>query len=606
MPRQLEREVLIDVALGNEPADAVILGGRVVDVHTAQIRNEGVAIKNGRIAAVGDVGYTIGDDTEVIEADGQYLSPGLVNPHLHQWHTYTNCTVFALTNLLHGTTAIADGFYGHAILTGIKSVRFFLDELLATPVKPIFLAPTMAYTQNRFLGLPLSPNAPSPQDIFDMLDWPETVGIEETGYELIFDKARRDPVILEVIEETLRRGKIVTGHGAGLTGDRQMNAFVAAGLMNDHEIVGADEARRKAELGLTAHIREGAGCEDTAEVVKAITELGLSSRAFNLCSDVVTTEAMLEKGAQDNGIRVAIRHGLSPMAAIQMSTIQPAEFFRVNHDIGSITPGRYADIVFVEDLDSFKISRVMANGQIWVDGGKIVRDTPQPEYPSYLYETMNVKRPVTSEDFRVEAGADAGTAVVRAIAITAGSLVSEEEHEELAIDGGNVKADAARGINKVAMIDRVAGTGDIGVAFVKGFGLRDGAIGTSADVFNQQIVVVGASEEDMAVAANKIAEMGGGFVAVRDGEVVADFPTPLNGIVSDLGYEETETRIAELLAVWRDMGCELDTPQINLEFITLVTIPRLRISTKGLAVVGADSYEFVDAVVSTNATAGAR
>jgi adenine deaminase len=141
------------------------------------------------------------------------------------------------------------------------------------------------------------------------------------------------------------------------------------------------------------------------------------------------------------------------------------------------------------------------------------------------------------------------------------------------------------------------------VAFVKGFGLRDGAIGSSANVFNQQIVVVGASEEDMAVAANAIAEMGGGFVAVRDGSVVADFPTPLNGIVSDLDFEQTKARIDELLAVWRDMGCELTTPQINLEFITLVTIPELRISTKGLATVSSDSYEFVDVVVST--TSGA-
>jgi adenine deaminase len=604
--RQLEREALVDVALGNEPADTVILGGRLVDVHTAQIRNEGVAIKNGRVAALGDVGYTRGDDTEVIEADGSYLVPGLVNPHLHQWHTYTNCTVFALTNLLHGTTAVADGFYGHAILTGIKSVRFFLDELLATPVKPIFLAPTMAYTQNRFLGLPLSPNAPSPEDLFTMLDWPETVGLEETGYELLFDKERRDPVILEIIEEALRRGKVVTGHGAGLTGDRELNAFVAAGLMNDHEIVGADEARRKAELGLVAHIREGAGCEDTSQVVRAITELGLSSRAFNLCSDVVTPEAMINTGSQDNGIRVAVRNGLSPLTAIQMSTIQPAEFFRVNHDIGSITPGRHADIVFVDDLADFSISRVMANGKVWVSEGKLVQEATQPEYPSWLYETMHLQRPVTAQDLRVEVPAGDTVATVRTIAISAGSLVSVEQQEDLAVQDGNVKPDAERGINKVAMIDRVAGSGDVGISFVQGFGLRDGAIGCSANVFNQQIVVVGANEEDMAVAANAIAEMGGGFVAVLDGKVVADFPTPLNGIVSDLPYDESEARVDNLLSVWRSMGCELTTPQINLEFITLVTIPELRISTKGLAIVGTDSYEFVETVVSSGVGAGSR
>jgi adenine deaminase len=464
----------------------------------------------------------------------------------------------------------------------------------------------MAYTQNRFLGLPLSPNAPSPEDLFTMLDWPETVGLEETGYELLFDKERRDPVILEIIEEALRRGKVVTGHGAGLTGDRELNAFVAAGLMNDHEIVGADEARRKAELGLVAHIREGAGCEDTSQVVRAITELGLSSRAFNLCSDVVTPEAMINTGSQDNGIRVAVRNGLSPLTAIQMSTIQPAEFFRVNHDIGSITPGRHADIVFVDDLADFSISRVMANGKVWVSEGKLVQEATQPEYPSWLYETMHLQRPVTAQDLRVEVPAGDTVATVRTIAISAGSLVSVEQQEDLAVEDGNVKPDAERGINKVAMIDRVAGSGDVGISFVQGFGLRDGAIGCSANVFNQQIVVVGANEEDMAVAANAIAEMGGGFVAVLDGKVVADFPTPLNGIVSDLPYDESEARVDNLLSVWRSMGCELTTPQINLEFITLVTIPELRISTKGLAIVGTDSYEFVETVVSSGVGAGSR
>jgi adenine deaminase len=187
---------------------------------------------------------------------------------------------------------------------------------------------------------------------------------------------------------------------------------------------------------------------------------------------------------------------------------------------------------------------------------------------------------------------------VRVIVITDGSLVSLEEHAELAVVDDNLQPDPEAGIAKIAMIDRVSGSGDIGVAFVKGFGITEGAIGSSANVFNQQVVVVGMSDEDMAVAANAIVEMKGGFVAVRDGEVVAKFPTPLNGIVSDLDLDQTRTAIDDLLAQWRAMGCRLATPQINLEFVTLVTIPELRISTKGLALVRADSYEFVDVLVT--------
>ena len=165
----LEREALIDVAMGYEPADAVIENGRVVNVHTGTVAPEGVAIKGERIAAVGDVGYAVGAGTKVIDAGGRFLVPGLIDPHCHQWHTYANSTVFAACRLLHGSTTIVDGFYGHAIVNGMRASRFFLDELLATPVKPLFVTPTMCYTQNRGIGFPASPNAPSIEDLRESL-----------------------------------------------------------------------------------------------------------------------------------------------------------------------------------------------------------------------------------------------------------------------------------------------------------------------------------------------------------------------------------------------------------------------------------------------------
>jgi adenine deaminase len=590
------RAALIDVAMGYEPADAMIVGGRLIDVHTGTIRDDDVAIKDGRIAAVGAVDYTRGDATTVIEGDGEYLVPGLVDPHLHQWHTYTNSTVFAAANLLHGTTAVCDGFYGHAILTGVRSVRFFLDELKATPVKPLFVVPTLCYTQNRFLGIPASPNAPAIADLHEMLDWDETVGVEETGYELLLEPERRDVELLAFLEAALRKGAVISGHGAGLPSERAVNAYLAAGVANNHELVARAEARRQAELGLVALIREGASCSDVREVAQAITADGLESRAFLLCPDVVTTEAMFDVGQQDECIRVAIANGLTPMQAIQLSTIQPAEHLRVEHDVGVLTAGRHADVVFVDDLDRFSIRRVVANGELVVQHGELLWDARQPDYPAWLYETMNVPRRLVPDDFRV-AAPGAGAAQVRVIVIRDGSLECDEAIETLPVVGGAVQPDPERGIDKIAMVDRVFGTGEIGVGFVRGFGLRAGAIGTSANVFNQNVVVVGAGDDELAAAANAIVDLKGGFVAVRGGRVEADFPTPLNGIVSDLGYAETRARIARLIAAWRALGCELETPQINLEFVTLLTIPRVRISTKGLALFEGDHYRFVETVV---------
>ena len=596
----LEREALIDVAMGYEPAEKVIKNCKIVNSHTGTIHSptDNVAIKGERIAAVGDMDYTIDDDTEVIDAGGRYLVPGLIDPHCHQWHTYANSTVFAACRLLHGSTTIVDGFYGHAIVNGLRASRFFLDELLRTPVKPIFVVPTMCYTQNRGIGFPASPNAPSIDQLMDSLTWPETKGIEEISPELMLYRNQRDADLLNLMEECLKQGKVIQGHSAGMTDDKITNAWVASGIMHNHEIVNAAETRRQAELGIWIVIREGSACKDIEACLPVITKEGYDARAFQLCTDVITPDWMLERGQMDNAIRVAVKNGLDPMTAIQMSTIQPAEFYRVNHDMGMIAPGRYADIVFVENLEEFEISQVMANGKIWVKDGELVEPLINPDYPDWLYGSMNIERVLAPEDFQLRAPKGAGDRVkVQVINTRDGSLETPGSVETLKVVDGLVQADPANGINKICMIDRIMGTGEIGLAFVKGFGIQEGCIGTTANVFNQNIVLVGASDEDMAAAANETIKMDGGFIALRNGEIMASLPTPLNGLASDLPFKELFDAQFKLIAAWRDMGCELETPQMNLEFVSLVTIPYYRISTKGLAYMTQDRFELAELFV---------
>ena len=596
----LEREALIDVAMGYEPADKVIKNCQIVNSHTGTIHkpSDNVAIKGERIAAIGEMDYTIGDDTEVIDAGGRFLVPGLIDPHCHQWHTYANSTVFAACRLLHGSTTIVDGFYGHAIVNGLRASRFFLDELLRTPVKPLFVVPTMCYTQNRGIGFPASPNAPTIDQLMESLSWPETKGIEEISPELMLYRNQRDTDLLNLMDECLKQGKVIQGHSAGMTDDKITNAWVASGIMHNHEVVNAAETRRQAELGIWIVIREGSACKDIEACIPVITEEGYDSRAFQLCTDVITPDWMLERGQMDNAIRVGIKNGLDPMTAIQMSTIQPAEFYRVNHDMGMIAPGRYADIVFVENLEEFEISQVMANGKIWVKDGKLVEPLETPEYPDWLYGTMNIDRVLAPEDFEIRAPDGAGDTVkVQVINTRDGSLETPGSVETLKVVDGLVQGDPANGINKICMIDRIMGTGEIGLAFVKGFGIQEGCIGTTANVFNQNIVLVGASDADMATAANETIKMDGGFIALRDGEILASLPTPLNGLASDLPFDEMFDKQFKLIDAWRDMGCELETPQMNLEFVSLVTIPYYRISTKGLAYMTQDRFELAELFV---------
>ena len=425
---ELQREALIDVAMGYAPADTVITSGRVINVHTGTVKAEGIAIKGERIAAVGDVEYTVGDRTEVIDA--------------------------------------------------------------------------------------------------------------------------------------------------------------------------ASETRLQAELGIWIVIGEGSACKDIEVCLPAITKEGYHPRAYQLCTDVITPDWMLARGQMDNAIRVAVQNGLDSMTAIQMSTIQPAEFNRVNHSMGMMAAGRYADIVFVDTLEGFEIDRVMANGKLWVEGGKLVAPLENPPYTDWLYGTMNIDRVLEPADFRIKAPDGTGDTVkVQCINTRDGSLETPGSVETLRVVDGFVQADPENGINKICMIDRIMGTGEVGVAFVKGFGIKEGCIGTTANVFNQNIVLVGASDEDMAAAANETIKMDGGFVAFRNGSVEASLPTPLNGLASDLPFDALFEPQYKRIDAWRDMGRELETPQMNLEFVSLVTIPYYRISTKGLAYMTQDRFELAELFV---------
>ena len=597
--RTTDRRQLIDVAMGYSHADKVIVNGKIVNTHTGTIHADDIAIKGDRIAAVGKVDYTRSKDTEVIDAQGQYLVPGLIDPHCHQWHTYCNSTVFASCRLIHGSTAIVDGFYGHAIVNGLRASRFFLDECLATPVKPIFMVPTMCYTQNRGIGFDASPNAPTIEELFQALEWTETKGIEEVSPELLLKQNLRDSSLLDLMDECLKQGKVIQGHSAGMINDKISNAWIASGIMHNHEVVSEEECKRQAELGLYVVIREGSACEDIHACLPAVTKLQQDSRAYQLCTDVVTPDWMLERGQMDHAVRIAIKNGLDPIKAIQMSTIQPAEFYRVNHDMGMIGPGKYADILFVDDLEKFSFGKVMANGKIWVEDGNLTEELKTPEYPDWLYNTMNIKRTLHESDFKVLAPEGSGPEVkVRVITTRDGSLETPESIETLSVENGEIKAAPEKGINKICMIDRIMGTEEIGVGFVKGFNIKEGCIGTTANVFNQNIVLVGSSEKSMAIAANEIIKMQGGFIAIRNNEVAATLPTPLNGIATDLSFDEVFDRQTKLLKNWNEMGCKLETPQMNLEFVSLVTIPYYRICTKGLAYVTEDHFELAELVVA--------
>jgi adenine deaminase len=577
----MSRRELIDVALGKTPADVLIRGGNLVNVATAEIYPAAIAIKGDRIAAVGDVGYTQGVDTRIIDAEGRFITPGLVDGHLHCYHSYLGVTEFVQAMLTHGVTATADGFYGQGIVGGMQAIRFFKDAFDAMPIRLIFLVPTLAYLQNRELGLTPAPGIRA-EDMFEILDWDGCCGVEEPPFLPIGEKWDE---FLDLYEATLARRKVITGHAAGL-GDRELQAYVAMGTYTDHEAVARDEGLRNARAGMKLLMREASGAQDVTQLVRAYTECGIDTRTLGFCTDVASPEKLMHQGGIDENIRVAIRNGVPPIKAVQMGTINVAEIFYAQQDVGLIAPGRYADVLFVDNLVDFSVDTVLVGGEKVVEHGAFIARLPDVRYPKPFYGTVSFPHPVTPEDLKFRVHRPEGEVEVRVIGVTDGSLVTHERRTRLRVTDGVVQPDLPNDVIQIGMIDRLCkGTG-VGLGFVQGFGLRRGAIASSVNAVCENVVTVGTNAEDMALAANHLAEIGGGKVVVADGNVVATVELPILGLLSEEPLNEVMDKFDKAFAAIAALGCSLRNPFSTLEFcFACGEIGEIKLSEEGLLLI---------------------
>ncbi|HKG02453.1 MAG TPA: adenine deaminase C-terminal domain-containing protein [Conexibacter sp.] len=560
----MSRQQLIDVALGDAPADVIVEGGRLVNVWTNEIHDADVAIRAGRVAAIGDVAYTKGDATRSIDAGGRFLTPGLLEGHLHQYHSYLGINAFAEAMLSHGVTCTADGFYGPGIIAGLDAVKFFKDAFEQLPMRLIFLVGTAAWLQNRDLGLTPTPQGIAFEDMLEMLSWEDCYGLEEPQP---FPVLKQLPEYVTLLEECLRRRKVISGHASGLS-HREIQAYVAAGAALDHESDSREDALFKARVGMGLLGREGSGCRDLSEVVRAYTEHGVDTQMFGFSSDVASAEKLRDEGTTDEAIRVAIHHGVPPVDAVRMGTLNTARFFHAEQDLGSIAPGRYADIVLVEDLVEFSIDAVLVGGEHVVKDGRYVAEIPPVQYPPSFYGTVRLPAPVTAEDltFATPEHADGAELEVRVIGVTDGTLVTDERRVTLPVIDGALHPRVADDVLLLAMIDRFGkGTG-IGLGFAQGFGLQAGAFASTANAQCENIVIVGTNPHDMAIAANHVTQVGGGKAVVRDGEVIGEVGLPLLGLHAEGTLDDVMREFDAALAAIAQLGCKLASPFSQLEF----------------------------------------
>lgn len=570
---------LADVAMGRRPADLVIRRGRWVCVQSGEIVPEtDVAVWGERIAYVGpDAGHTIGEKTQVVEADGRHLVPGLLDGHMHVESGMLTVTEFVRAVLPHGTTGMFIDPHEIANVFGLKGVRMMVDEAALQPIHVWVQVPSCVPSAP---GLETAGASLGPREVAEALTWPGVIGLAEM---MNFPgAANSDPMVHAEMAEARAAGKVIGGHYASPDLGLLFHGYVAAGPEDDHEGTRLEDAVARVRQGMKVMMRQGSGWHDVAAQIKAVTDLGLDSRHFLLVTDDCHSETLVREGHMDRVVRVAIAEGAAPMTALQMATLNTAEHFGVAREVGQIAPGRYADILLIRDLESLTIDAVYARGQLAAEAGQLKLELPRFPYPPEVKASVHLARPLMAADFTLPSPVD-GPCRAHVIGIIENQAPTRHLVLPVHAVEGEVRVDLERDLAKVALVERHRGTGQVQVGLVQGFGLEAGcAIGSTVAHDSHQMLLVGTDEGAMALAGNELARVGGGQVVVRQGSVVARLELPIAGLMSDEPAARVSEKAAAILNGFRQCGCPLNNPNMQLSLLALVVIPELRISDKGL------------------------
>ncbi|OIQ38990.1 MAG: adenine deaminase [Roseobacter sp. MedPE-SWde] len=573
---------LINVAAGRASADTVIRQGKWVNVHTREVLdNHDIAIKSGRIAYVGpDASYCTGPDTQVIEAGGRFMVPGLCDAHMHIESGMLTPAEFARAVIPHGTTSMFTDPHEIANVMGLEGVRLMHDEALLQPVNIFTQMPSCAPSAP---GLETTGFEITAEDVAEAMAWPGIVGLGEM---MNFPGvANADPKMLAEIAATQRAGKTVGGHYASPDLGRDFAAYVAGGPADDHEGTCEADAIARMRQGMRAMVRLGSAWYDVEAQITAITEKGLDPRNFILCTDDCHSGTLVHDGHMNRVLRHAIACGCDPLIALQMATINTATHFGLERDIGSITPGRRADVILTSDLTDLPIDLVIARGQIVAEAGSITVDCPHLDWPESARGTIHLGHELTAKDFEIAAPEGANAVTANVIGMVENQAPTKALKAELPVHDGLVEATmATEGETcQIALVERHQATGGVTNAFVSGFGYQGKmAMASTVAHDSHHMIVVGTDRVQMALAANRLAEVGGGVTIFRDGQELALVELPIAGLMSDSPATEVAAKAQKLGEAMEACGCSLNNAYMQHSLLALVVIPELRISDLGL------------------------
>jgi len=569
--RELRR--LVQGAMGEVKSDLIVTGGKLINVYSGEILDGmEIAVLDGRICYVGPgAAHARGEATKILDARGLYISPGFIDGHTHIGH-YCRPYEYLQAYLPHGTTALMASCDELATVFGYRGLKLFLDEVEAHPLRVFTLISMVAPQDPLLCQTATITNA----EIEAALQDPRILGLGEIVSWLRLTQL--DDEVLERLEMAWRNGKIIHGHTAGAK-DQKLCAVAAVGISSCHEPIRVEDALERLRLGYWTMLREGSLRQDLEATLRPLIARGIDTQRLILVTDSMSPDDVEEIGHMDHVLRRAVSLGLSPLRAIQAVTLHPATYSGVEQEVGGIAPGRFADMALLESLESFRVQTTLIGGQVVAQEGQSLVQAAPISVPQEMMHSLRLHSNISTEQFMIRCPEE--NAKIRVIELLNQNITAEKV---MSVDArkGYVEADVEQDLLKVAIFDRHDQIGKIAMGFLKGFGAKIGAVGTTTVLDENTLLIAGGNDADMALCANALIESGGGMAVVNNGQMVEKIEFPAGGIFSLNPWRRVGQDLGRIHRCIRERGSQFERPLYALCFLPFVTLPSLRITARGL------------------------
>lgn len=589
-----EMKELISCGLGETECDLKLTDLKLVNVFSNEIYATDIYIKGKRIVSI-DPDANL-QAKEVIDCCGRYAVPGFIDGHMHFESTMLSPEALSSVVVPQGTTTLLADLMEIANAAGEAGLKEMIRSIDSLPYRLLVEVSSRVPTAP---GLETAGAVLGSREVGDMMKWEESVSLGEMDSSKIL--ISKEDEYLEKILSALEERKVINGHAIGRLG-QELNIYASSGISDDHECVTGRELIERLRVGMKILIREGSTERNVDALIRAVLDEKLDFDNLMFCTDDKHIGEIREEGHINYNVNRSIRLGVPPVKAIQMATINTARHFRLEHEIGSITPGRLADILLVDDIREIRPAVVIFEGKVVAENGSLLREIPVSNYPAWLKDTVHLKKPVTAKSFALPAAmenttAEASQAKVHVIQLIDRQIINRDTAFWLPVRNGYVQNDPDHDILKLAVVERYGKTGGIGIGFVSGFQLKRGAMAYSMSHDHHNIVVVGTNDEDMADAVNQVAEMKGGLSVVCSSVTLAKMPLPIGGLMSELPASEVDIQLEEMNKAAGSLGCSMPAPFMTLSFISLPTVPELGLTDMGL--IDVQNHRLISTVIET-------